>query len=268
MLGLECSEVGTSDREAVMGKPIILKLGDDPRQDVACAHIQTLFNSLWHRQHLQLGEMRVTTLVYEVAALTHELGCIQYVHNVVPLRDISLLGCFDEACITRLITTSAGAFIASYVLGVRDRHFDNVLVSSLDGSLFHIDFGHVLGDECTVDTASLAVTGDLQRRMQTHKSESWDTFVSLAVSAYKILREAHRLVIGYACMMMAPVRNQDDVTAFIAQRLRLDLSESEALGRMRKKLWGSPSRLKTRLKNTIHQMKGVGQGVSGRIKGE
>lgn len=34
----------------------------------------------------------------------------------------------------------------SYVLGLGDRHPDNIMVNKNDGNLFHIDFGHFLGN--------------------------------------------------------------------------------------------------------------------------
>jgi phosphatidylinositol kinase/protein kinase (PI-3 family) len=50
------------------------------------------------------------------------------------------------------------------------------------GNLFHIDFGYILGQVVSFDTARFAITKQLKEAM----GQLWNLFVTLCVKAFKV----------------------------------------------------------------------------------
>jgi len=112
----------------------------------------------------------------------------------------------------------AGYSIASYVLGLGDRHPSNIMVRT-KGELFHIDFSHFLGN-----FKSQPIIGDFVKwqrevapfvflpankycidggdKVEEQCKNLYDDFIQFAVSAYLGLRERHRLLMNLFVLML------------------------------------------------------------------
>ncbi|MEQ2270636.1 Phosphatidylinositol 4,5-bisphosphate 3-kinase catalytic subunit beta isoform, partial [Xenotaenia resolanae] len=143
---------------------IIFKNGDDLRQDMLTLQILRLMDLLWKEANLDLR-----IVPYGCLATGDRAGLIEVVSSADTIANIQLTssnvaaaaafnkdallnwlkerntGDALDRAIEEFTLSCAGYCVATYVLGIGDRHSDNIMVRST-GQLFHIDFGHILGN--------------------------------------------------------------------------------------------------------------------------
>lgn len=143
---------------------IIFKNGDDLRQDMLTLQMLRIMDRIWKSYGY---DFRLNT--YGCISMDRRLGMIEVVLDSETIANIqkekdkftaraafrknSIYSWLKDhntteeqllkAC-NEFTLSCAGYCVATYVLGVADRHSDNIMVKK-NGQLFHIDFGHILG---------------------------------------------------------------------------------------------------------------------------
>ena len=82
--------------------------------------------------------------------------------------------------------------VLCYVLGVGDRHMENILVTR-QGKLLHIDFSYILGDDPKHLKVEMKITEDMLQMLGGQNSGSFKTFKKYCKEAYKLLRQRSSL---------------------------------------------------------------------------
>jgi phosphatidylinositol 3-kinase len=134
------------------------------------------------------------------------------------------------------VKSCAGYSVITYILGVGDRHLDNLLLHQ-SGSFFHCDYSFILGSDPKT-YLPVRVTEDMVFGMGGAESDNYARFLSMVGAAYLSLRrpENARILLSLVRLMAFSCipdisEKQTTVEAItgLRDRLRLDLSPMEAV---------------------------------------
>merc|ERR1711920_345921 len=98
------------------------------------------------------------------------------------------------------VRSSAGYCVITYILGIGDRHLDNLMVTR-DGRLFHIDFGFILGKDPKPLPPPMRICKEMVEGMGGFDSPGYASFKSKCCQAYNILRRHAKLIINLLYLM-------------------------------------------------------------------
>lgn len=131
------------------------------------------------------------------------LICVSLDHNPTESALNSAIEEFSLSC--------AGYCVATYVLGIADRHSDNIMVKK-NGQLFHIDFGHILGHfkekfGIRRERVPFVLTHDFEyvitKGLMKKGSARFETFQNICEQAFLILRRHGSFIISLLAMMIS-----------------------------------------------------------------
>eukprot|EP00731_Ephydatia_muelleri_P037245 Em0427g2a len=237
------------ENQDAMGDGIfqIFKNGDDLR-------LRTC-SPLYHEHHVTMLEVHLPLDLrmcpYRCLATGNQVGMIEVVLDSWTIAKIQrrrgARGAFDhkllyqwlkeqnpdpaslEKAVDNFTYSCAGCCVATYVLGIGDRHSDNIMLKK-NGQLVHIDFGHFLGNFKSKFGVKLG--GD-------KNSPAFLKFKKLCEDAFIHLRKHGVLFINLFTMMLSTgipeLKTTDDIM-YIKEALCLGQSDDVALENFRKKL--------------------------------
>lgn len=245
---------------------IIWKSGDDIRQDQLVLQILNLMNKLLLKDGLDL---KLTP--YQALATSNETGLLECVTPSTALAHVlekktikSFLEemnpkNFDEA-MDNFIKSCAGYCVVSFILGIGDRHLDNILLKD-DGRMFHIDFGFILGNDPKPFPPPVKLCKEMVIAMGGGDSKGYQKFKEYCCTAYNILRKNAKLIINLFILMVdANIPNITSEThdpfkniMKVQEKFKLELNDQEAIIFMQSILNESEKALFPQITETFHR---------------
>jgi phosphatidylinositol 3-kinase len=192
---------------------IIYKRGDDLRQDQLVCQFIRIIDRFWKHEGLDL---RLTP--YRVLATDHDEGIVQMVPNAKSLSKITkwgireylreqnasdapdAVGGVSAQAMDAYVRSCAGYCIITYILGIGDRHLDNILMCP-DGRLLHIDFGFMFGRDPKPFPPAMKISRDMLQAMGGPKSPHYARFVEHCWSGYRIVRAHADFLLNLLALM-------------------------------------------------------------------
>uniref|UniRef100_A0A8C1UIB4 Phosphatidylinositol-4-phosphate 3-kinase, catalytic subunit type 2 alpha n=1 Tax=Cyprinus carpio TaxID=7962 RepID=A0A8C1UIB4_CYPCA len=198
---------------------VMFKVGEDLRQDMLALQMIRIMDRIWLQEGLDL---RIVN--FKCISTGKDKGMVELVPSSETLRKIQVeygvTGSFKdkplaewlrkynpaedeyEKASENFIYTCAGCCVATYVLGICDRHNDNIMLRST-GHMFHIDFGKFLGHAQMIgsfkrDRAPFVLTSDMAYVINggERPTSRFQLFVDLCSQAYNLIRKHSNLFLN------------------------------------------------------------------------
>lgn len=225
--------------------PLLFKVGDDLRQDQLVIQIIILMDRLLQKENLDL---KLTP--YRILATNATAGAVQF----IPSTSLSAVSAKYKSVLAYLqahnpdeneplgirketmdtyIKSCAGYCVITYLLGVGDRHLENLLLAP-DGHFFHADFGFILGRDPKPFAPMMKLCKEMVEGMGGTTSPHYLQFKQYCFTAYTTLRKSANLILNLFSLMVdaniPDIRVEPDKAVLkVKERFNLEMTDEEAI---------------------------------------
>nr|XP_040059148.1 LOW QUALITY PROTEIN: phosphatidylinositol 4-phosphate 3-kinase C2 domain-containing subunit beta [Gasterosteus aculeatus aculeatus] len=259
---------------------VIFKSGDDLRQDMLTLQVIRIMNKIWIQEGL---DMRM--VIFKCFSTGRGRGMVEMIPQADTLRKIQVehgvTGSFKDRpladwlqkhnptdeqydkAVENFIFSCAGCCVATYILGICDRHNDNIMLKK-SGHMFHIDFGKFLGHaqmfgNIKRDRAPFVFTSDMAYVINggDKPSSRFHGFVDLCCEAYNLIRKHTHLFLNLLGLMLScgiPELSDLDDLKYVYDALRPHESEADATMYFTRLIESSLGSVATKLNFFIHNL--------------
>jgi len=239
------------EEDAVGGKrthKIMFKSGDDLRQDQLIMQLISLMDRLLKKVNLDLK-----LLTYGILAVGQNDGLMEFVRSSMPISAVlktynnsiadylrhhrpDKAGPYEIAAsaLDTFVKSCAGYCVITYILGIGDRHLDNIMINT-SGQMFHIDFGFIFGQDPKPMPPPFRFTRQMADAMGGEDSEHYARFKTFCCQSYNWLRKSANLILNLLSLMgdagIQDISKRSELSKVllkVEEKFRLDLTDEQA----------------------------------------
>lgn len=188
----------------------ILYKPEDIRKDKIVLNIIKLIDLILKKEE----KLDLNILTYGVRPINHKSGFIEFVpdcqtiYHIKEKMNFSISNYIFEnnrdepihIVRDRFMKSCAAYCVITYLLGIGDRHLENIMVTK-SGILFHIDYGFILGFDSKMMTPHMRITEDMVDALGGSNSECYQEFKNTCNTVYNCMRRHINLFINMLSLL-------------------------------------------------------------------